>query len=120
VLLEGAALELEPWDWTRLTEMPVFTRTDLGNGTVLLRAYNATPLNLEQLLEDMVASGAIPTAGLANSIRRQVALAPPTALINHLKSLVAEGTLTAGTADLILATAEAVAAGGTGGGVAIR
>ncbi|MGW8266404.1 MAG: hypothetical protein ACWGSQ_08555 [Longimicrobiales bacterium] len=116
-LLEGAALELEPWDWARLAEMPVFTRTDLGNGTVLLQAYNATPLNLAQLLEDMVASGAIPTAGLATSIRRQVELAPLQALINHLESLVAEGVISQGTADLVLAAAEAVAAGGTGRGV---
>jgi len=100
--------------------MPVFTRTDLGDGTVVLRAYNATPLNLDQLLEDMVASGAIPTAGIANSIRRQVELAPLTALINHLESLVAEGVISQGTADLILATAEAAAAGGAGGGVVMR
>jgi hypothetical protein len=119
-LLEGARLELEPWDWTRLTEMPMFLRTYLDDGTVLLRAYNATPVNLDLLLEDMVASGAIPTSGLANSIRRQVRLAPPRALINHLESLVAEGTITAATADLILTAAEAAEAGGRSGDVVMR
>ncbi len=119
-LTEGAPLELEPWDWVRLSAMPVFTRTYLGDGSILLRAYNATPLNLGQLLEDMVASGAIPTAGIATSIRQQAALAPSQALINHLESLVAEGRLTQGTADLILVTAEAAATGGTSRGVVMR
>ena len=93
--------------------MPVFPRTYLEDGTIQLRAYNATALNLHQLLDDMVASGAIPTAGLATSIRRQVKLAPLMALVNHLESLVSDGVITQGTADLILATVEGV--GTTGG-----
>ena len=105
--LEGISLELAPWDWSRLAEMPVFTRTYLDDGTVQLRAYHATALNMDQLLDDMLASGAIPTPGLANSIRRQVELTPRRALVNHLESLVLEGAITQGTADLILAVAEA-------------
>jgi hypothetical protein len=107
-LLEGAPLELEPGDWTQLTEVPVFARTYLEDGTVQLRAYNATALTLDHLLDDMVASGAIPTAGIATSIRRQAQLAPLRALVNHLESLVSDGVITQGTADLILATVEGV------------
>jgi hypothetical protein len=100
--------------------MPVFTRAYLGYGTVVLRAYNANPLNLDQFLEDMVASGAIPTADISTSIRQQADRALSQALINHLDSLVAEGAITQGTADLILVTAEAAATGGTSRGVEMR
>ena len=53
-------------------------------------------------------SVAIPTAGIATSIRRQAQLAPLRALVNHLESLVSDGVITQGTADLILATVEGV------------
>jgi hypothetical protein len=119
-LLDGAALQLEPWDWTRLTGMPVFSRAYMGDGRVVLRAHNATGPSVRQLLDDMLSSGAIPNRGLANSILRQIDLAPIQALANHLESLVAEGRITAGTADLILVAAEAVEAGGTSAGRDMR
>ncbi len=106
-LFEGASLSVEPWDWSRLTEMPIFVRTLMPDASVFLRAYNATAMNLDELLDDMAASGAIPTRGIATSIRKQVERAPDDALINHLESLVAEGKIARETADLILATAEA-------------
>jgi hypothetical protein len=40
--------------------------------------------------------------------------------MNHLESLVAEGTIAGETADLILATAEAAAAGGSSSGRYVR
>ena len=106
-LLEGASLVLEPWDWGRLTEMPVFVRTSMPDASVFLQAYNATAMNLDELLDDMVDSGAIPTRGIATSIRKQIKRAPIRALMNHLESLVAEGRISRETADLILATVEA-------------
>jgi len=119
-LLDGASLVLEPWDWGRLTEMPVFVRTSMPDASVFLQAYNATAMNLGELLDDMVESGAIPNRGIANSIRKQVERAPIRALMNHLESLVAEGKIAVETADLILATAEAAAAGGTSSGRYVR
>ncbi|MBT8398703.1 MAG: hypothetical protein HKO65_04505 [Gemmatimonadetes bacterium] len=119
-LIDGATMQVEPWDWTRLTSMPVFNRTYLGDGQVVLRAHHATFQNFRQLLEDMVASGAIPVPGIANSLRRQMERAPIRALINHLESLVAEGSITGGVADLILAAAEAAKGGGASAGRAMR
>jgi hypothetical protein len=107
---EGASLVVEPWDWSRLAQMPVYVRVSLPDGEELLHVYNATPANLDELLDDMCASGAIPNRGIATSIRKQIARAPLEALENHLASLVFEGVLPRETADLILATAEVAAA----------
>ena len=114
-LLDGAPLAVEPWDWSRLAEMPIYVRTFMPDGVVRLQAHNATKANLDALLDDMLASGQLPTKGIATSIRKQIAQAPTWALPSHLESLVTEGTISEETADLIGATARAVSPAKTGG-----
>lgn len=63
--MEGATLELEPWDWDQLVEMPVFLETSRPDGSRFLQAYNATAANFEELIDDMVATGALPNRGVA-------------------------------------------------------
>lgn len=61
------------------------------------------PETLDDLLDDMVADGRLPSTGLATSIAKQAKLAPAPALVNHLGSLVRYGVITQQTMDQILA-----------------
>jgi hypothetical protein len=125
-ILEGASVELEPWSWDRLDEMPVFLRTHKPDGEVLLEVGNATATSLWNLLQDLVATGALPNRATAFTIRLQVRVAhfwvtvndlagwlvrpaPYRPLRRYLNWLVAEGKISTETADLILATAKAAA-----------
>ena len=60
-------------------------------------------VDLGDLLNDMVADGRIPNAGVANAIMKQVEKAPLKALTNHLSGLVRGGVITQQTMDQILA-----------------
>ena len=113
-LMEGATLELEPWDWRQLVEMPVFLEASRPDGSRFLQAYNATATNFEELLDDMVARGSLPNRGIAKSILTQFSLAPLRALSNHVESLVSEGAITEETGALILAAAEAASVADSG------
>jgi hypothetical protein len=57
---------------------------------------------LAELVDDMVADGRLPNAGVANSILKQAQRAPLEALTNHLASLVANAVIMQQTMDEIL------------------
>lgn len=67
---------------------------------------------LDQLLDDMVADGRLPNAGVASSIMMQAQHAPLKALTNHLSDLVRRNVITQQTMNEILAGV-AEAPGGT-------
>lgn len=60
------------------------------------------PTTLAELVDDMVADGRLPNAGVANSILRLAQSAPFKALTNHLTSLVTHDVITQQTMDEIL------------------
>ena len=45
-LMEGASLTVEPFDWGRLTETPVFGRRLMPDGRILLTAYNLSLIHI--------------------------------------------------------------------------
>ena len=61
------------------------------------------PTTVNELLDAMVADGALPNAGVANGIMKQAQKASLKALTNHLKDLVRRSVITQQTMDQILA-----------------
>lgn len=107
-LEEGASVRVEPWNWSRLAEMPVQLRTRMASGEEVLKVHNVTPAGFRSLLDDLVGSEDLPNRGIANSIWRQAQIRPRQALENHLGSLVSDGVVSQEISELILATVEAM------------
>ena len=97
-----AWVRVEAWDWSRLSDTPVFLETAQPDGTVAREARHVTSQTLAGFLDDLVASGALPNPGIATSIRQQVERAPREALMSHLESLLADGVVSPEVRELIL------------------